>query len=241
MSDAPVELIVAAFADDKAANAALDGLKKAKSEGLIAIEGAAVLRKDDKGKLHITETEDIGGKKGAAIGGVVGAGIGLIAGAALAVPLAVGALVGGLTSKLRDTGFSNERLEKLGANLTPGSSAIVAVVEHTWVEKVENALAEAGADAVTQAIGADIAAQLEAGHEVAYDALITNEGLVASRIAGGEDEVEASSVLVDDSGVTVSEFVATESGFVVRAANITDDSVTIAGASGVVDQIGEEE
>jgi len=234
MSDAPVELIVAAFPNEEAAKAALEGLKKAKSEGLIAIEGAAVLRKDDKGKLHITETEDIGGGKGAAIGGVVGAGIGLIAGAALAVPLAVGALVGGLTSKLRDTGFSNERLEKLGENLTPGSSAIVAVVEHTWVAKVEEELAAAGAEAVREAIGADIAAQLAAGHEVAYDALITSEGLEVGRVAGGDDEVEASSILVDDTGVTATEFVATESGFAVRAARITEDGVTVVGATGVV-------
>ncbi len=234
MSEVPVEIVVAAFTDEEAAKAALDELKKAKKDGLIAIEGAAVLRKDDKGKLHITETGDLGGGKGAALGGVVGAGVGLIAGAALAVPLAVGALVGGLASKLRDSGFSNERLEKLGENLTPGSSAIVAVVEHTWVEKVENALAEAGGEAVTEAIGADIAAQLEAGHDVAYDALITSEGLVAGRVATGEDEVDASSVLVDDTGVTASEFVATESGFAVRAARITDDSVTVAGVTGVV-------
>ena len=238
MSDVPVELIVAAFGDEKAAKTALAELKKAKSEGLIAIEGAAVLRKDSKGKLHVAETEDIGGGKGAAIGGVVGAGIGLIAGAALAAPLAVGALVGGLASKLRDTGFSNERLQKLGEGLTPGSSAIVAVVEHTWVEKVEEALAEAGADALTEAISADIAAQLEAGHEVAYDALVAREGLMASRVAGGEDEVEASSVLVDDTGVTASEFVATEEGFAVRAASITEDGVTVAGVAAVV---GEEE
>jgi uncharacterized membrane protein len=225
--DVPVELIVAAFQDEESAKAALEELKKAKKDGLIAVEGAAVLRKDAKGKLHITETEDIGGGKGAAFGGVVGAGIGLIAGAALAAPLAIGALIGGLASKLRDTGFSNERLEKLGSNLTPGSSAIVAVVEHTWVKKVEDALAKAGADALTEQLGADIADQLDKGHQVAYDALVSNEGLLASRVAGGDDEIDASSVLVDDSGLTASQFVATENGFVVRTADVTDVSVDV--------------
>jgi uncharacterized membrane protein len=225
--DVPVELIVAAFQDEESAKAALEELKKAKKDGLIAVEGAAVLRKDAKGKLHITETEDIGGGKGAAFGGVVGAGIGLIAGAALAAPLAIGALIGGLASKLRDTGFSNERLEKLGSNLTPGSSAIVAVVEHTWVKKVEDALAKAGADALTEQLGADIADQLDKGHQVAYDALVSNEGLLASRVAGGDDEIDASSVLVDDSGLTASQFVATENGFVVRKADVTDVSVDV--------------
>jgi len=86
MSDVPVQLIVAAFPDEKAADGALKELKRAKKQKLIKIENAAVIRKDQKGKLHIKETADLGGGKGAAIGGVAGAAIGLIAGPALVVP-----------------------------------------------------------------------------------------------------------------------------------------------------------
>ena len=111
MSDVPVQVIVAAFQDEEAAKGALKALKQASREGLIKIENAAVLRKDKKGKLHIKETHDMGGGKGAALGGVGGAAIGLIAGATLAAPVVVGALVGGLVAKLRDSGFSNKRLE----------------------------------------------------------------------------------------------------------------------------------
>ncbi|MFN2236120.1 MAG: DUF1269 domain-containing protein, partial [Anaerolineales bacterium] len=163
MSDNPVEVIVAAFQDEETAKNTLKQLKQASRDGLIKIENAAVLRKDEKGKLHIKETQDMGGGKGAALGGVGGAAIGLIAGAALAAPVVVGALVGGLYAKLRDSGFSNERLESMGEGLKPGTSAIIAVVEHTWVAKVEEALAEAQADVVTAEIQADIADQLEAG------------------------------------------------------------------------------
>jgi uncharacterized membrane protein len=127
----------------------------------------------------------MGGGKGAALGGVAGAAIGLIAGPLLLVPAAVVAVVGGLAAKLRDSGFSDERLKALGENLKPGSSAIVAVVEHKWVAEVEKAMAEAGADAVTAALGADIAEQLEAGHQVAYSAISSESGL-PSRVAGGE-------------------------------------------------------
>ena len=144
MSDVPVQLIVAAFQDEKAADEALKGLKQARKENLIRIENAAVLRKDQKGKLHIKETADMGGGKGAALGGVAGAAIGLIAGPALLVPVAVGALVGGLAAKLRDSGFSDERLKKVGEGLQPGSSAIIAIVEHKWVEQVEKEMEEAG-------------------------------------------------------------------------------------------------
>jgi len=226
MTDVPVQLIVAAFQDERSADEALKALKQAKRERLIGIQNAAVLRKDEKGKLHIKETADMGGGRGAALGGVAGAAIGLLAGPALWVPAAVGALVGGLAAKLRDSGFSDERLKKVGESLEPGSSAIIAVVEHKWVTQVEKELEEAGADMFTEALGADIAGQLEAGHEVAYSALSTQEGYAVSRVAGGEDEVEGSSLVVDETGAYGSRFVATEGGFVVERITATDEAVT---------------
>lgn len=223
MSDVPVQVIVAAFQDEKAAKNALAALKEASKAGLIKIENAAVLSKNEKGKLHIKETQDMGGGKGAVVGGVSGAVIGLIAGTALAVPAAVGALVGGLTAKLRDTGFSNKRLESIGEGLKPGSSAIIAVVEHTWVEKVEAALAEAQADVTTAEIQAGIASQLEAGHDVAFSVLASQEGLEVSQVAGNKDEIEASKLVVDESGVYGGRFVATKDGFAVEAAEATEE------------------
>jgi len=235
MSEVPVQLIVAAFQDERSAAEALRALKQARREKLIGIQNAAVLRKDAKGKLHIQETADMGGGKGATLGGVAGAAIGLIAGPALLVPAAVGALVGGLAAKLRDSGFSDERLKALGENLKPGSSAIVAVVEHRWVDEVEQAMAEAGADAVTAALGADIAAQLEAGNEVAYTAISSEEGFSAARVAGGEDSIEGGKLVVDDSGVYGGRFFATEDGFVVEGLAADDEGVAYMVGAGVVE------
>jgi uncharacterized membrane protein len=236
MSEVPVQLIVAAFQDEDSAAEALRVLKEAQRERLIGIQNAAVLRKDAKGKLHIKETADMGGGKGAALGGVAGAAIGLLAGPALLVPAAVGALVGGLAAKLRDSGFSDERLKALGNELKPGSSAIVAVVEHRWVDEVERAMAEAGADAVTAALGADIAAQLEAGNEVAYTAISSEEGFSAARVAGGEDSVEAGKIVVDDSGVYGGRFFATEDGFVVEGLAADDEGVDYVLGAGLVEE-----
>ncbi len=229
MSDVPIQLIVAAFKDEKAAKQALNSLKQKQKEKLIKIDNAAVLHKDSKGKLHIMETADMGGGKGAALGGVAGAAIGLIAGPALLVPAAVGALVGGLAAKLRDTGFSDARLQALGENLKPGSSAIVAVVEHTWVNQVKAAMAEAGADAMTASIGADISQQLEAGNEVAYSAISTQQGYSVGRVAAGEQTLDAGQVVVDSSGVYGGRFVATKDGFAVVALEATDQGMTVTG------------
>ena len=241
MSDVPVQVIVAAFQDEKAAKGALKELKRARMAGLIKIENAAVLRKDKKGKLHIKETHDMGGGKGAALGGVGGAAVGLIAGTALAAPVVVGALVGGLVAKLRDSGFSNKRLEAMGEGLQPETSAIVAVVEHTWVAKVEEALAEAQAEVVTAEIQADIANQLEAGHEVAYSVIASQEGVVAGRVAGGEDQIEGGQLVIDETGVYGGRFVATEEGFAVEGVAITEEGAVDALVVGVAEEDNDKE
>lgn len=214
-ADVPVQVVVAAFTEEGAAAEALEELKEAKRERLIGIQAAAVLTKDAYGKLHIKETADMGGGKGAALGGITGAAIGLIAGPALVVPAAVGALVGSLAAKWRDSGFSDSRLRKLGEGLTPGSSAIVAVVEHTWVAEVSDELAREGGDLLTEALKTDIALQLEAGHDVAYTALATQEGLATARATNEKTAVGDAKVVGEDHTVG-SRYVATQEGFAVE-------------------------
>lgn len=200
MSDVPMQVVIAAFKDEKSADEALKGLKEAKRAGLIDIKDAAVLRRDAKDKLHIKETGDMGGGKGTALGAVAGGVIGLLAGPVILAG-AAGALIGGLAAKLRDSGFSNERLNQLGQGLKPGSSAIVAVIELSWVDKVRQELEKTAADVMTQEISADIAAQLEAGKEVAYTALASQAGLAAGRMAADEETLEVSGLLMTEEGL----------------------------------------
>jgi uncharacterized membrane protein len=182
MADAPVQLLIAAFQDEGGASAALQMLKEAKKEKLVALKDAAVLRKDAEGKLHVNEIGDMTGTRGAGIGALVGAGLGIITGGAALAVAGVGAIAGGLAAKLRDSGFNDARLKKLGEGLTPSSSAIVAVIEHTWVADLEAEMKKAGAEVVTEAIAADIAAKLEAGQNTAYTAVATDEGVAGAQI-----------------------------------------------------------
>ena len=209
MSDVPVQVIVAAFKEEETADEALKALKAAKKERLIGIQDAAVIRRDEENKLHIKETADMGGGKGAAIGGVLGGVIGLIGGpAGVVLGGAAGAAVGGLTAKLFDAGISDERLEEIGSALKPGTSAIIAIIEHKWVAEVERELAEAGADVLTEALRDDIAEQLAEGKEVTYSAISTDEGLATSRVAADDEAVEASGMLVTDEGIVAGAIVA---------------------------------
>ncbi|HKW21459.1 MAG TPA: DUF1269 domain-containing protein [Ktedonobacterales bacterium] len=160
-SDVPVEVVLAAFNDEDGAEKALGELKQAKKDRLIGIRNAAVLWKDDKGKLHFKETADMRGGKGAVIGGVIGGVVGLIFPPSILASAAVGAAVGGFSAKLHDAGFPDDRLREVGKGLKPNTSALIAVIEDVWVREVEAELRQYGADVVTEAVRADIASQLE--------------------------------------------------------------------------------
>ena len=105
------------------------------------------------------------GKKGAGIGALIGGAIGLLAGP-IGLIAGGGALVGWLAAR-RDRGFKDERLERLGESLNPGTSAIIAIVEHKWVAEVEKELTEIGADVATEVLADEIAAELEKEGEFA--------------------------------------------------------------------------
>jgi len=209
MTEVPLQIIVAAFQEEDAADQALKALKEAKREKLISIDNAAVIKKDDDGKLHIKETADMGGGKGAGVGALVGGAIGLLAGPlGVAAGGALGAAVGGLTAKLYDGGFKDDRLRQIGTSLEPGTSAIIAVIEHRWVAELERELAEEGADVTTAALAADIAEQLQKGGEVSYTAVSGEEGFAAGRVATTDDEAVVSGFIATDEGVVAAAGVA---------------------------------
>ncbi len=207
MSQVPVELIVAAFQDEQGADKALKKLQQAKKQHLVGIQNAAVIRRDQKNRLHISETADWSGGKGAAVGAIVGGAIGLIFPPSVLAAGAVGAAVTGLGARLRDSGFPDEHLKEIGAALKPGTSAIVAVVEHTWVADLERELEAQGAKTVREAIAADIAEQLAQGREVAYTATSTGDALSVSRATAGKDSAEMGNVTMTDEGITASHVV----------------------------------
>ncbi|MEX5237652.1 DUF1269 domain-containing protein [Kocuria arenosa] len=97
------------------------------------ITNTAVLIVGPDGKVNFVETKDWGPGRGALLGGALG----LIAGP-LGM-LTVGGL-GALAAKLRDSGFPDQQLEKLGHQLAPNSSAIVVDVAGEAVGTVQDLL-----------------------------------------------------------------------------------------------------
>ncbi|MGD9144873.1 MAG: DUF1269 domain-containing protein [Anaerolineae bacterium] len=154
---------------------------------------------------------------------------------------AAGALIGGLAAKLRDSGFSDARLRTIGESLQPGTSAIMAVIEHKWVAELEKQLEETEADVTTMAIAADVAEQLDADREVAYTALSASDAFAAGRVAAGEDQTEIGGIVLTEEGLVDGDVVATEEGIAGERLEVTDEGVVYeAGAAteGAVAYVG---
>ena len=139
--DAPVELIVSIYDDREMASQVLSEVKESASDDTLEIRNAAVLVKDEQGKVQLTESEDVGPGRGALFGAITGGLIGLLAGPAGAVVGAVaGAATGGITGALVDMGFSNDQLRDLQESMPANSSALIILIEHTWVDKLMDEL-----------------------------------------------------------------------------------------------------
>jgi uncharacterized membrane protein len=115
------------------------------------IQSYAVVSKDLKGKTKVHDQR----KKDTRVGAVLGAIIGVLGGP---VGAAVGATAGGGIGYLTgdSVGISKETVDNMKAALTPGSSALVVVLDDRWVQDVDKAFRQANARQV-------IASQIAAG------------------------------------------------------------------------------
>ncbi len=192
MSQVPSQIVIAAFKDEMAANQALQQLNQLQKEKTIKIVDVAVLRRDERSKLHINEPSDWGWRRGALAGGAVGAVVGLIAGPIGWAALG-GAAIGGLAAQLRDTGFNDSELRRLGECLTPSSSALITLIEPMWAKQVEEEMTKAGADILTQRIEADIATSVQSEKDVAYRAFSAEDASGTGGMASeaGEKPLQA--------------------------------------------------
>lgn len=172
MSEATMHLIVAAFDAEDRAEEALKALRESRDEKLVGIQAAVALRKDGEGEIHF---RDVGltPAKGMVGGVVLGAVVGILTGGTGLALGALGALVGGLVGrKKRDSRSPTNRINQIAASLSPGSSAILIVMEPGWAVVLEEELALLGADVLTADIPADIAEQPASEQETAYAALL---------------------------------------------------------------------
>jgi uncharacterized membrane protein len=157
----PVELIVAAFHSEGKAGEVLRQLRILEKDGDVFLVNAAVMSKDEQGQLSLSETQDVSSGKGAIFGAIAGGLIGWLGGPLGAViGAAAGAATGGVAAGHIDMGFPDETLNELKDLLKPNDSAILALIQHQWVDRVIEELDRYGAILFRQALKEEISAQL---------------------------------------------------------------------------------
>lgn len=118
-------LIVITFDDTEQAVEAFHSLKKVAGSGYAKIDDAAVIVKDESGKVQIKNQMDTGTKWGAVTGGFIGL---LLASVFFPVAgIVIGALGGALVGKSLDMGIDKKFVKEVTDALKPGSSALFVV------------------------------------------------------------------------------------------------------------------
>ncbi len=165
MSDETLDVLIAVYLIPDLAKQDFDAFVELAEAKTISTEGVVLVHKDADGEVHVEETGDHLGRKGAKVGGGVGLVVGLFAPPLLAAT-AVGAAVGGLTGK-----FARKRVqagigEKMDNALPPGSAGIVAIFDREHADVVDTTLANAIRKSTAQVDKAS-AKELKAGLEEA--------------------------------------------------------------------------
>jgi uncharacterized membrane protein len=142
MSDDHKDVLIAAYLFEDLAQKDFDAILKLAEDKTITIEGVAVVQKDPDGEVHVNQTGDHLGRKGAKLGGGAGLVVGLLAPpllAATAIGAAAGATVGKFAKHRIESGIG----EKLDAALPPGSGGLIAIYDSDGADAVDTALANA--------------------------------------------------------------------------------------------------
>ena len=142
MSDDQKDVLIAAYLFEDLAKRDFDAVLKLAEEETITVEGVAVVQKDPDGEVHVVETGDHLGRKGAKLGGGAGLAVGLFAPPLLAAT-AVGAAAGGVMGKFAEHRLSSGIADKMDAALPAGSGGVVAVYDSDGGDAVDKALVNA--------------------------------------------------------------------------------------------------
>jgi len=115
-------LIVLAFDSDAEAEKVHEALVKGKKEGVLQIDDAAIVVKDEQGKVHVKNQISRGTWTATGVGGMLGLLIGSIFFplGGLVMGLAGGALVG----RLMNLGVDGKFVKQVEEELKPGTSAL---------------------------------------------------------------------------------------------------------------------
>ena len=115
------DLIVVGFKDEFKADEVMNELRKLQSQYLVDLEDAAVVVRNQEGKVKIKQAQEL-----VAAGAVSGSYWGILLSVIFFNPIfaLVGAAAGALSGALSDIGIDDNFMRDLGSTIEPGTSAI---------------------------------------------------------------------------------------------------------------------
>lgn len=141
MAKAPAgQLVVGIYPSNESATLVFDMLKRMHQSTDITLIDAAKITKDQAGKVHVQETEELTARKGAIRGAVITGIFGLIYPPSLLASAAVGGGIGALIGRVRDIGIKGSTHKEISTQLTPETVAIAVLVPDDSVAHVETAM-----------------------------------------------------------------------------------------------------
>jgi uncharacterized membrane protein len=132
-----VFVYIGTYPSESAARADYDTVKNLHSAGAVGTYDAAVVTKDDAGKVHVHKDETAT-RHGAWGGAAVGAVVGILFPPSILASAAVGAAVGGIGGHLW-RGMSRNDVKEFGDIIDEGQAALVIVGESTVEQAVHKA------------------------------------------------------------------------------------------------------
>jgi uncharacterized membrane protein len=136
-----VFIFVGSYPDEASARSDYDVVKNLHDEGAVGTYDAAVVTKDDNGKVHVNKDE-MATRHGAWGGAAVGAVVGILFPPSLIASAAVGAGIGGVSGHLW-RGMSRADVKELGDVIDDGEAALVIVGQSKVKEALDKATLKA--------------------------------------------------------------------------------------------------
>jgi uncharacterized membrane protein len=136
-----VFIYIGTYPSEVTARADYDVVKDLHAVGAVGTYDAAVVTKDDAGKVHVNKDE-MATRHGAWGGAAVGALVGILFPPAILASAAAGAAIGGVSGHLW-RGMSRADCKELGEVIDDGQAALVIVGESTIEQAVDKAALKA--------------------------------------------------------------------------------------------------
>ena len=155
------DLIVIGYPDEETAEKVWDELVKLQADYLVDLEDAAIIRRDRKGRLHVTTPAHHAVTWGTLSGLFWGVLIGLIFLWPLAPVVGVaGGIMGAALGAAGDLGIKDEFRQRVQDMLQPGTSAIMVIVRKMTPDKFIETLKPYGGTVLKTSLPHDAEQQL---------------------------------------------------------------------------------